>query len=359
MFGIVSTHTEKDSLLCQYFKEGDGAKGGNNVASMLWNKFKLCGFVNDSESKGPLGEYNLVMDNCGGQNKNRMVIRLFLMMAELKIFKKVNLICLVCGHTKNACDRMFMLLKQFFHYKNLYTMKQLNDNPNKNRGVEAIELSSDVFFDFDKMLDKFYQVPHTGTVNRSHIFSMSSDKPGTLMLQDSTSSEIRIQHLRKGKDTDLERVIKIKKRLAEMTPMTKPGIRQIKQLELALKWRPLVPKEYQDDICPLPSPEFIADYREKINAKNRAKNPSTRTRKSKAPCNATLITDVGQFEKLKVVSLRDQLKLRGLPVKGKKADLLQRLKDNASVRVQALSEPVNVERENSVIDTSSTIVQQV
>ena len=102
LFGIVSTHREKDSLLCQYFKEGDGAKGGNNVASMLWNKFKLCGFVNDSESKGPLGEYNLVMDNCGGQNKNRVLIWLFLMMAELKIFKKVNLIFLVRGHTKNA-----------------------------------------------------------------------------------------------------------------------------------------------------------------------------------------------------------------------------------------------------------------
>ena len=34
--------------------------------------------------------------------------------------------------------------------------------------------------------------------------------------------------------------------------MTPPGIRLIKQNKLFRKWRPLIPTEYQDDLCPRP-----------------------------------------------------------------------------------------------------------
>ena len=102
LFGIVSSYKRKDSLLCQYFTEGEGAKGGNNVASMLWNNFKINDFINISSTQGPLGEYYMVMDNCGGQNKNRMVIRFFLMMCELQILKKAGNLYLVRGHTKKS-----------------------------------------------------------------------------------------------------------------------------------------------------------------------------------------------------------------------------------------------------------------
>ena len=120
LFGIVSPSKKKDTLLCQYYTEGEGAKGGNNVASMLWNNLKHSGFVDKSKDEGALGEYVMIMDNCGGQNKNRMVIRFLLMLTEIGIFKKASNVYLVRGHTKNACDRMFMLLKQHFHYKNVY-----------------------------------------------------------------------------------------------------------------------------------------------------------------------------------------------------------------------------------------------
>lgn len=70
LFGIVSPYLAKDSLLCQYFTEGEGAKGGNNVSSMLLNSFKLDGFFDRGQKDGPMGEFALIMDNCGGQNKN-------------------------------------------------------------------------------------------------------------------------------------------------------------------------------------------------------------------------------------------------------------------------------------------------
>ena len=47
------------------------------------------------------------------------------------------------------------------------------------------------FFHVYAMLDKFYKRPEGGSVNRSHLFRMSHDKPGIIELKDSTDSEVR------------------------------------------------------------------------------------------------------------------------------------------------------------------------
>ena len=85
------------------------------------------------------------MDNCGGQNKNQMVISLFVMMAKLGCYQIINLIFLVSGHTKKSYGRMFMLLKQRFHHKNVYAMKQLHENLNLNEDVELKIVSQDQY----------------------------------------------------------------------------------------------------------------------------------------------------------------------------------------------------------------------
>ena len=118
IFGIVRLYKKETELIAQYYFEGEGKKGGNNVASLIWNKlYNIERMVEKSEKEGPAKSYTLIMDNCGGQNKNRMVIRLMLMLVEIGVFQKTCLAFLVRGHTKNACDRMFMLLKQNFHKK--------------------------------------------------------------------------------------------------------------------------------------------------------------------------------------------------------------------------------------------------
>jgi hypothetical protein len=59
-------------LLC-YNNEGHGAKGGINVASMIMKSLKklnmLQGHSNGDSVCG--NELNIVMDNCGGQTKNK------------------------------------------------------------------------------------------------------------------------------------------------------------------------------------------------------------------------------------------------------------------------------------------------
>jgi hypothetical protein len=52
----------------------------------------------------PVKELNLFFDNCGGQNKNRMVLRLLPLLVGLRVAKTVRAAFLVRGHTKNDCD---------------------------------------------------------------------------------------------------------------------------------------------------------------------------------------------------------------------------------------------------------------
>ena len=54
-----------------------------------------------------------------------MVLRFAQYLIDTRIFKKVQVIFLIMGHTKNICDRRFKDLKKSFHYRNVYTFNEL------------------------------------------------------------------------------------------------------------------------------------------------------------------------------------------------------------------------------------------
>ena len=191
-------------------------------------------------------------------------------------------------------------------------MSQLHNNLNHNDGVDAVEIKSDKFFDFDKILDRFYKRPESGSVNRTHIFSMYEDQPGILELKDSTYSDVRIQNLTKGNWSPADRKKLIIKTLTEMQPMTPPGIKPIKQIELGTKWRPLVPEEFQDDVCKIPPRELVKKYKKDKRSSNTVNTSNQNGEKS-------------PLEKMKVPELRDALKKLKLPSSGNKPVLVQRL----------------------------------
>ena len=70
-----------------------------------------------------INKLNVIMDNCGGQNKNGTVLKMAAYFVERGCFNRVNLIFLVKGHTKNDCDRMFNRLKIRWLKSNVYTFK--------------------------------------------------------------------------------------------------------------------------------------------------------------------------------------------------------------------------------------------
>ena len=90
-FGVVDC--QNDHLSAYVYHEGEGKKGGNNVSSLLMKYCKEQGWF-DKQTPGML--LTIVMDNCCGQNKNRMVLRaMALYLVEKKVFNKVEVIFLV------------------------------------------------------------------------------------------------------------------------------------------------------------------------------------------------------------------------------------------------------------------------
>ena len=98
-FGMVDPTI--DRLFAHLYTEGEGQKGGNNVASLILKTLKHIDILKEDQAGR---ELSIVMDNCGGQNKNRMVLRLALYLVEAGYFEIANLIFLVRGHTKNPCN---------------------------------------------------------------------------------------------------------------------------------------------------------------------------------------------------------------------------------------------------------------
>ena len=70
----------------------------NNVSSLMLEEIKK----HILEQNSPGKELTIIMDNCGGQNKNNMVLRLSVLLVELGYFDKVNFVFYIVGHTKNA-----------------------------------------------------------------------------------------------------------------------------------------------------------------------------------------------------------------------------------------------------------------
>ena len=112
---------------CHVYSEGEGAKGGNNVASLLMKTIQRFGWGQHENEDEAGKEINVVFDNCPGHNKNNTVLQLVPYLVEMNYFRSVNFIFLVAGHTKNACDRWFNRLKQTYRQSQIYSMDMLKE----------------------------------------------------------------------------------------------------------------------------------------------------------------------------------------------------------------------------------------
>jgi hypothetical protein len=132
--------------------EGGGRKGGNNVASLLHKEFMSQGWLD--RSKGPRAELSIIVDNCAGQNKNKMVLRYALILVELGYYKEVNIIFLVAGHTKNSCDRLFNALKLKYRKSNIFSAGTLMKVLSVCEDVTPIRVTEEDFKDFLQFEDR-------------------------------------------------------------------------------------------------------------------------------------------------------------------------------------------------------------
>jgi hypothetical protein len=195
------------------------------------------------------GELNIIFDNCSGQNKNNTVLKLPAWLMAMGYFKEIHFIFLVVGHTKNAADRLFDLLKQDYRKQNLFTFDELVQTFDKSSSLTIHPTLAADFLNYSKLLDGLYR-PLTGNMKTNHIFSCTDD--GTqITIQQSNLEEHQENdlNLRKRGTWDgvtwaqfIEHANKVLK------PIQCVGLNPYKIVEMYKNYRPNVPVEYHSDV---------------------------------------------------------------------------------------------------------------
>jgi hypothetical protein len=280
-FGMVDVAAGPDlKMYAHIYHEGEGKKGGNNVASLIIKTLKIMGLAPSPEtgisSYLPTGKLSVIMDNCAGQNKNRMVLRLALYLVEASYFREVEFIFLVAGHTKNQCDRMFNKLKKKYNKSNVYSMQVLEEVL-KDENIDVQRVKDGDFADWDSFLNNLYCAMPVGMTFKNHIFSVAKSLDGEMTMQIKTCAgeESSIHSMTKSLNIS-ERSELLKTNVPNVLQF--PGLRPIKQAELYNNFRRFIPAEYQDEMCPKPTVEVLVG--EKKERSDRAKSKRDLKRKS-------------------------------------------------------------------------------
>ena len=259
--------SDKSHLIAHLYTEANGGKGSNNVASLLFKTLNQKGVLKEGEKAG---EINICMDNCGGQNKNRMVLRMALFLVEMGYAKTVRFIFYIKGHTKNEADRLFNLLKRLFHKSNVYTFDCILEVlAGEQKSVWPVKEGE--FEDWDKFLDTYYTRFPGGETRKNHIFEVSADRPTTIRVCAADGEVWKDIEMKKKSDkrSQMERVAAMRTHLRSAIPF--PGLRDIKKVEMQ-KYKKLVDPKYQSNkLYDPPSPEAMAKFKVEKAAKDQAK----------------------------------------------------------------------------------------
>jgi len=273
-FGVVDCGKTPDFLSGYVYTEDVAKKGGNNVASLLLLHLKRNGFMATTE---PFKDITFIFDNCGGQNKNRMVLRLLFLLVKMGVASVARAAFLVRGHTKNDCDRLFNVMKKEYRNNNIYTPDDLVKSL-QHPQVEPVHVDADAFFDWDAVEEMYISRP-VGETNQNHMFTVdiNTDK--------GNSMAVAVAH---GEPTKALWLVKPAARDHNMAfwkalqPAGIPacGLQDIKWLELYSKWGPLIPEQhkkkwqyYRDD----PGHERRGKIKENTKKSKEARKNRTRT----------------------------------------------------------------------------------
>ena len=153
---------------------------------------------------------------------------------------------------------MFNLLKKRYHQSQIYSVESLSTLLNELDNVNYYHVTSEVFFDYNALLNHFYKSFPVGTVKRNHFFWVSEDNATTMHSREYYHSDSD------DTVTAFDHCIIMENRLqllssarCNMRPMSAPGMKHIKQVELWQKWGPFIPEPYRDCLCAKPSDTVI------------------------------------------------------------------------------------------------------
>jgi hypothetical protein len=278
VFGVVDA--SKDKLSAWMYTEATAKKGGNNVASLLIHHLAHHGIIADAEATGePFKELNFIMDNCGGQNKNRHVLRLLHFIVKRRIAVIARAIFLVRGHTKNACDRLFNTMKKQYRKCNSFTPDDLVESIKGNDKVDPFMVPEDVFKDWDTLENEFIRKPPAGNTNSNHIFTVDINRNNgnSMFIQESDGCEEKELKLVKKQYLLNDAAFWKQQQPQAIAPV---GLQDIKWKELYSKWSKYVPEEKKQQwryYNEAPPKEKIAEVAKQSKEARKQRQQRTRT----------------------------------------------------------------------------------
>lgn len=194
-FGVAISNFNYTDIHCLPEGHWPGGKTANEVASMLDHSINTA--KNRSTFAGGVRKIVLHADNCGGQNKNKFMLWFFLWRVTVQLEDEITLNFLVAGHTKNRCDGAFGFVKRRLKTHNVVTSRQMMRVVSESSSTNHVVCSVDVrWLSWKGMLEKFYTVPSTFRITRSHVFKFLKASPEVIYVKalsrDEEWSEVRL-----------------------------------------------------------------------------------------------------------------------------------------------------------------------
>jgi hypothetical protein len=190
------------------------------------------------------------------------------------------------GHTKNACDRMFNIMKKKYHKSDTFTFSQMKERLVVEGQVEIVDATREHFHIWGKALNTFYKKFPRGHIFTNHIFSCNSSAPTTLRIKEwrDAPTEKKKSFVKRGTaGSDCSELMK----QYELEQLMEPGLQEIKQVELWVKWRKFIPPQFRDEICPRPNEKIIARIKKEKNDKLKVKKLAKKKKIDQPPAVAT------------------------------------------------------------------------
>jgi hypothetical protein len=164
-------------------------------------------------------------------------------------FKEIHFIFLMVGHTKNAADCLFNLLKQEYWKQNLFTFDELVRTLDKLQLLPIHPAVAEDFLNYSKLLDSLYW-PLTGNIKTNHIFSCTDDGTQTTIRQSNLkeNQEYVLDLWKRGKRDGVTQAQLIEHVDEVLKPIQCVGLNPYKIVEMYKNYRPNVQVEYHSDV---------------------------------------------------------------------------------------------------------------
>ncbi|KAJ8564293.1 hypothetical protein ON010_g7055 [Phytophthora cinnamomi] len=186
--------SDKDNIVlimdyAQNLAERKGGKRANEVTSMLHHTLDLCGVLSAAtadvvEKTESPGRVTVWADNCGGRNKNSQVVWYFMFLVEFGVLSEAHPKFFAKGHTKNACDRGFGIIKRHMRRKSCWTIPTLEEAVNRaTESVSVVNLEEEknpFWASKDFFASRYRKLVG---IQQYHIFRFTRERPGYVGVQ--------------------------------------------------------------------------------------------------------------------------------------------------------------------------------